>query len=229
MKVILRSDRKGLGKRGDIVEVSDGHARNFLLPKGHALKASDGAVSQAASMRRSRDLRDAQDRESAQTIASALVPKVISIPAKSGPEGKLYGSVTSADVAHAVEEQTKVVIDRKNLHMDPIKSLGTHTVTAKLHSDVEFLADGLQQFDGRQSRIQHQRDARVLGQLLEQQPAQRGLAGAHFAGQLHEAAAATLTDAIQQVRERIAMALAEEHEARIGRDRIGRLGQAVMR
>jgi large subunit ribosomal protein L9 len=138
MRIILRSDRKGLGKRGDIVEVSDGHARNFLLPQGHALKASEGAVTQAASMRRSRDLRDAQDRESAQTIASALVPKIISIPAKSGPEGKLYGSVTSADVAHAVEEQTKVVIDRKNLHMDPIKSLGTHTVTAKLHSDVEF-------------------------------------------------------------------------------------------
>ena len=89
-------------------------------------------------MRRSRDLRDAQDREGAQTIASALVPKIITIAAKSGPEGKLFGSVTVADVAHAVEEQTKVVIDRKNLHMDPIKSLGTHTVTAKLHSDVEF-------------------------------------------------------------------------------------------
>ena len=138
MRVILRSDRKGLGKRGDIVEVADGHARNFLLPHGHALVASDGAVTQAASMRRSRDLRDAQDREGAQTIASALVPKIITIPAKSGPEGKLFGSVTVADVAHAVEEQTKVVIDRKNLHMDPIKTLGTHTVTAKLHSDVEF-------------------------------------------------------------------------------------------
>jgi large subunit ribosomal protein L9 len=138
MRVILRSDRKGLGKRGDIVEVADGHARNFLLPHGHALIATDGSVSQAASMRRSRDLRDAQDRESAQTIASTLVSKIITITAKSGPEGKLYGSVTLADVAHAVEEQTKVVIDRKQLHTDPIKTLGTHTVTAKLHSDVEF-------------------------------------------------------------------------------------------
>ena len=62
MKVILRSDRKGLGKRGDIVDVAEGHARNFLLPKGLALPASDGAVSQAASMRRARDLRDAHDR-----------------------------------------------------------------------------------------------------------------------------------------------------------------------
>src|SRR4051795_7259817 len=110
MRIILRSDRKGLGKRGDIVEVSDGHARNFLLPQGHALKASDGAVSQAASMRRSRDLRDAQDREGAQTIASALVPKIISITAKSGPEGKLYGSVTSADVAPCVGETTQGVL-----------------------------------------------------------------------------------------------------------------------
>ena len=76
--------------------------------------------------------------KSAQTIASALVPKIITIAAKSGAEGKLYGSVTLADVAHAVEEQTKIVIDRKHLHMEPIKSLGTHTVTAKLHSDVEF-------------------------------------------------------------------------------------------
>jgi large subunit ribosomal protein L9 len=138
MRVILRSDRKGLGKRGDIVEVSDGHARNFLLPRGHALVASDGAVTQAAAMRRSRDLRDAQDREGAQTIAATLVAKVITIPAKSGSEGKLYGSVTAADVAHAVEQQTSVVLDRKQLHMEPIKSLGTHTVTAKLHSDVEF-------------------------------------------------------------------------------------------
>ena len=137
MRVILRSDRKGLGKRGDIVEVSDGHARNFLLPKGHALAAAEGSVTQAASMRRARDLRDAQDRESAQTIASTLVPKIITIAAKSGVEGKLYGSVTVADVARALEEQTQVVIDRKNLHMDPFKTLGTHTATAKLHNDVE--------------------------------------------------------------------------------------------
>ena len=138
MRVILRSDRKGLGKRGDIVEVSDGHARNFLLPKGHALAAAEGSVTQAASMRRARDLRDAQDRESAQTIASALVPKIITIAAKASGEGKLYGSVTVAEVAKALEDQTQVVIDRKNLHTDPIKTLGTHSVIAKLHNDVEF-------------------------------------------------------------------------------------------
>ena len=138
LKIILRSDRKGLGKRGDIVEVADGHARNFLLPKGHALVATDGAVSQAASMRRARDLRDSADRESAQTIASALVAKTIVITAKSGVGSKLFGSVTAADVVAAVEAQTHINLDRKKLHMEPIKSLGTHSIVAKLHGDVEF-------------------------------------------------------------------------------------------
>ncbi len=138
MRLILRSDLKGLGKRGDIVEVSDGHARNYLLPQGLALKASAGAVAQAGAMRRARDLRDSQDRESAQAIASKLVAKVISISMKSGAEGKLYGSVTPGDVASAVEAQTNIVLDRRKLHFDHIKTLGTHAVVAKLHHDVEF-------------------------------------------------------------------------------------------
>lgn len=138
MKLILRSDRKGVGKRGDIVDVADGFARNYLLPKGHAIKATDGAVSQAGAMRRARDLRDSQDRESAQTIASALVSKTITIPVKAGAEGRLFGSVTAADVAAAVEAQTKIVIERRKLHVDHIKSTGTYNVIAKLHHDVEF-------------------------------------------------------------------------------------------
>jgi len=139
IQVILRSDVDGLGKRGDIVEVADGHARNFLLPKGKAIKASNGAVAQAARMRRSRDLRDASDRDAATTIASTLVPKVISIPAKAGTEGKLFGSVTSSDIVAAVEEQTGIKLDRKVVHIDEqIKTIGQHTVTASLHTDVSF-------------------------------------------------------------------------------------------
>lgn len=138
MKVILRSDRQGLGKRGDIVEVSPGYARNFLLAKGHALPATDGAVSQAAAMRRARDLRDQADREAAQTVASALVAKTIVIPMKAGAEGKLFGSVTATDVAAAVEAQTGIALDRRKLHVDHIKTVGTHSVSAKLHSSVEF-------------------------------------------------------------------------------------------
>ena len=138
MKVILRSDLSGVGKRGDIVEVSNGHARNYLLPKGLALVATDGAVSQATSMRRARDLRDAADRESAQNIASVLVAKTITITSKAGAEGKLYGSVTTGDIAQAIHEQANISIDRRKLHVDPIKTLGTYSVSVKLHSDVQF-------------------------------------------------------------------------------------------
>ena len=137
MKVILRSDLSGVGKRGDIVEVSNGHARNYLLPKGLALVATDGAVAQATSMRRARDLRDAADRESAQTIASVLVAKTITITSKAGAEGKLYGSVTTGDIAQAIHEQANISIDRRKLHVDPIKTLGTYSVSVKLHSDVQ--------------------------------------------------------------------------------------------
>ena len=139
MQVILRSDVDGLGKRGDIVDVADGHARNYLLPKGFALKASAGAVAQAAKMRRARDLRDASDREAATTVASTLVPKVITVSAKAGTEGRLFGSVTASDIADAVHEQAGIEIDRKVLQIDEqIKTLGQHTVTAALHPDVSF-------------------------------------------------------------------------------------------
>ena len=139
MRVILRTDVSDLGKRGDILDVADGYARNFLVPKGLAMKASAGAASQAASMRRARDLRDAQDRAAAETLATTLVPKVITVTARAGSEGKLFGSVTTADISSAIEAQTKVQIDRRKLVLaEPIKSLGTHVVPAKLHADVEF-------------------------------------------------------------------------------------------
>jgi large subunit ribosomal protein L9 len=138
VKVILRSDLDGLGKRGDIVDVADGHARNFLFPKGHALAASDGAIEQAGRMRKARDERDSSAREVATSIASTLVPKVITVQAKAGAEGKLFGSVTSADIVTAVQEQTDIELDRRQLEVDGIKTLGQHTVTASLHSDVSF-------------------------------------------------------------------------------------------
>jgi large subunit ribosomal protein L9 len=139
MKVVLRSDIDGVGNKGDVCDVADGYARNFLLPKGLALKASKGAEVQAESMRRSRDTKDAALRAVAQDIASKLVPTVINISAKAGAEGKLFGSVTTTDVADAILAQTGVEIDRRKLHLDePIKTVGTHTVPAKLHAEVEF-------------------------------------------------------------------------------------------
>jgi large subunit ribosomal protein L9 len=139
MRVVLRSDIDKVGKRGDIIDVADGYARNYLLPKGHAIVANDGVTVQAAAMRRARDLKDAKDRESAEVVARTLVPMVIRISARSGPGGKLFGSVTATDVADAVADQTRVTLDRRRLQLDePIKSLGTHEVPVKLHSDVEF-------------------------------------------------------------------------------------------
>ncbi len=139
MRVVLRTDLEDLGKRGDICDVADGYARNFLLPKGYAIAATRGVTNQAGAMRRSRDLRDAKDREAAELVARTLVPVVIRIPARAGAEGKLFGSVTNVDVADAVVEQTSVALDRRRLRLDePIKTIGTHEVPVKLHSDVEF-------------------------------------------------------------------------------------------
>ncbi len=138
MKVILRDDLAGLGKRGDIIDVADGHARNFLLPKGHAIAASNGAIEQAGRMRQARDQRDSSAREAATAIASTLVPTVITVSAKAGSEGKLFGSVTSADIVDAVQEQTGIELDRRQVEAEAIKTLGQHTVTASLHTDVSF-------------------------------------------------------------------------------------------
>jgi large subunit ribosomal protein L9 len=139
VKVILRADVQGVGKKGDVIDVADGHARNFLIPRGLALKSSKGAESQAASMRRSRDLRDAADREAAETIATRLVPQTFTLTARAGGEGKLFGSITAADVVAAVQSQAGVELDRRKVHLDdPIRELGTHRVTVKLHADVEF-------------------------------------------------------------------------------------------
>jgi large subunit ribosomal protein L9 len=138
MKVLLRSDVDGVGRRGDIVDVTGGFARNYLFPTGRALKATDGIVDQAAAMRRSRDLRDAKDREAAQAVAAALAAKPITVTARAGAEGRLFGSVTSQDLAEAVEAQLGAVVDRRRIHLDdPIKSVGVHVVPVRLHGDVE--------------------------------------------------------------------------------------------
>lgn len=141
MRIVLRSDLDSVGKRGDIVDVADGYARNYLLPKGYGIVATPGVTAQAEAMRRARDLRDAKDREASELVARTLVPMVIKIPARagSGEGAKLFGSITSADIVAAVEAQANVVLDRRRLQLDdPIRTLGTHSVPVKLHSDVQF-------------------------------------------------------------------------------------------
>jgi large subunit ribosomal protein L9 len=139
MKIVLRADVDQVGKKGDIIDVADGYARNFLVPKGLAFRATEGVEAQATAMRRGRDLRDASDRSAAEEVAKTLVPRTVTIVARAGAEGKLFGSVTTTEIAEAVATQTGIEIDRRKLHLtEPIKSLGTHLVPAKLHSDVEF-------------------------------------------------------------------------------------------
>jgi large subunit ribosomal protein L9 len=139
MKVVLRSDISGVGKRGDIIDVADGFARNHLLPAGKAITATNGVEAQAASMRKARDLRDARDRDSSETVARTLVGNTVTLSARAGGGGKLFGSVSTADIVKAVEIQTGAVVDRRNLVLDePIKSIGVHNVRVELLGGVVF-------------------------------------------------------------------------------------------
>jgi large subunit ribosomal protein L9 len=138
MRVLLRSDVQGVGRRGDIVEVKSGYARNYLLPSGRAMAASDTMETQATWMRKSRDLRDAQSREAAQTQRAVLERGPVTISARAAANGRLFGSVTEADVANAVREATGVSLERHAVHMqEHLKELGRASVTATLFGDVE--------------------------------------------------------------------------------------------
>lgn len=139
MRIVLFETIDGLGNRGDLVDVADGYARNSLIPKGLAQQASAGVEAQAAAMKKTWQLRNAKEREAAEEIAKVLVTKPIEIPARAGSEGKLFGSVTAADVAAAVQEQTGVEVDRKMLELsDSIRTVGSHSVTVKPHPEVQF-------------------------------------------------------------------------------------------
>ncbi|MHB8262151.1 MAG: 50S ribosomal protein L9 [Acidimicrobiales bacterium] len=138
MKVLLRMDVNDLGKKGDIVDVADGYARNLLLPAKSALVATDKMAKQAVAMRRARDLKETRDMESAQTLKALLEESAIKVYAKAGPEGRLFGSVTAVDVSDSVRRQTGVEVDRKSVSIAaPIKSLGAHTATVALYPGVD--------------------------------------------------------------------------------------------
>jgi large subunit ribosomal protein L9 len=137
MRVVLREDVDHLGHKGDLLEVADGYARNFLVPRGLAMKATKGIVAQADAMRRSRSARDARDQSAAAEIASRLDVATIRLSVRAGEGGKLFGSVTSTDVAEAVQAQTGVDVDRRVIDLpEPIKELGTADVSLRLHPEV---------------------------------------------------------------------------------------------
>jgi len=137
VKVVLREDVESLGNKGDLLEVADGYARNYLVPRGLAIKATKGGVQQAEAMRRNRAARDARDREAAEELAARLAGARIELGARSGDGGKLFGSVTSSDIASAVHQATGVELDRRKIELaEPLKELGAVEVPVRLHPEV---------------------------------------------------------------------------------------------
>ena len=137
MKVLLRKDIKGVGRRGDIVEVKSGYARNFLVPSGSGLFASAEMEAQAASMRRSRDLKDAADKASAEVQKGVIESASITIASRAGTNGRLFGSVTEADIVNAIRTATNISLDRHAVKMEAhLKEIGTATVAAELFEGV---------------------------------------------------------------------------------------------
>ena len=137
MKVLLRDDVAGVGRRGDIVKVAGGFARNFLLPEGRAILAADGVEGQAAQMRRGRDLREAKDRGAAESQATILAGAVIPLSARAGGGGRLFGSIGPADVVEAIRASKGVEIDRKHVLLaEHIKVVGSHDITVELFPGV---------------------------------------------------------------------------------------------
>jgi len=137
MRVLLRADVEGVGRRGDIVEVADGYARNFLFPTARALKATDGMAAQALAMRRARDLKVAASEEAARAQAAVLDGSIVSVIARAGPTGRLFGSVGARDIAEAVATQKGVEIDHAAIALsEPIKSLGSVEVPVRLFGDI---------------------------------------------------------------------------------------------
>ncbi len=139
MKLILIDDVKGLGGKGEVVDVADGYGRNYLLPKRLAMRATAGALRDAEGIRVAHEEAQRKVFEEAEATAKSLVGTRVVLAAQAGDEGKLFGSVTTTDVIDGVLKFTGVQLDRSTIQMTaPIKSIGLHEVMVKLHPDVQF-------------------------------------------------------------------------------------------
>lgn len=137
MKVILNQDVKGQGKKGDLINVSDGYARNFLLPRNLAKEATKENINVMKSQQESKEYRQQVELEEAQATAKKIDEAVVTLSAKAGDNGKLFGSITSKDVSEALTMQHHIKIDKKKFVMpDGIKTLGVTTVDVKVHPGV---------------------------------------------------------------------------------------------
>lgn len=140
MKVILTSDVDELGHKGDVVDVADGYARNYLVPRNIAVKATPGAIRQAEEMRAAREQALLAAREEAEAFAQSLTGTRVVVAAHAGDEGKLFGSISDTDIATAITKFTGIEVDRKLVALDkPIKEIGLHEVALRPHPEVEFI------------------------------------------------------------------------------------------
>jgi large subunit ribosomal protein L9 len=137
VKLILLTEVKSLGKKGDVVDVAEGYARNFLLPRKLAMQADRGALAQLGSQQKAQQKRDAQLLSDAKALAQRLESAKVAVKAKAGGNGKLFGAVTNADVATAIAEALAVSIDKHKIELKSvIKALGSYPVEIKLHRNV---------------------------------------------------------------------------------------------
>lgn len=136
MKVILLSDIKGLGKKGDIVNASDGYARNFLFPRKLAEQANDENLHVLNAKKESDRRKKLAEIEEAQGLADQLRNKEIKIDAKTGENGRLFGAITSKDIAELIKKQYKIEVDKKKIVMDTLKQTGTFEIEVKLYPEI---------------------------------------------------------------------------------------------
>jgi len=137
MKVILLEDVKSLGKKGEMVEVSDGYGRNFIIPRKKGLEATPENINNLKLQKKNEEKIAREAKEAAEELAAKLKDSRVTIKAKTGTSGKLFGAISSKEIALAFAKQTGLELDKKKLLMDePIRELGTHVIKARLHKDV---------------------------------------------------------------------------------------------
>ena len=138
MLVLLKQDVKGSGKAGDIVKVSDGYARNMLFPRGLAVEATEGNIRAAEKQKEKQIQRAAEEKAAALELSESLKDKEITIKAKAGEGGRLFGAITSKDISDALKEQLDLDMDKKKIELDsPIKNVGTFNAVLKLYQEVK--------------------------------------------------------------------------------------------
>lgn len=138
MKIILQQDVKKLGKKGDVLEVAEGYARNYLFPRKLAVEATQGQLKERDLRSAAESRRQQQVQEEAQELANRLEELVVKMTTKTGDGGRLFGSITSKDIAEALSRQHQIDLDKKKLELkENIKALGVYPVTAKLHPKVQ--------------------------------------------------------------------------------------------